>query len=42
MLGHLIVESREYQKKQEIYESEFNLIVIYFIKREERKLRNLD
>ena len=39
MLDPLTVESREYQIKQDMYESEFNLIVIYFIKLEESKRR---
>ena len=39
MLGHLIVESRDNENKQEIYESEFNLIVIYLIGREENQKR---
>ena len=39
MLGHLTVESRENQSKKGIYESEFNLIVIYIIEREENEKR---
>ena len=39
MLGHLIVESSENKTKQEMYESEFNLIVICLIKREDSKRR---
>ena len=39
MLGHLTVESRENQSKQGMYESEFNLIVIYLIEREENEKR---
>ena len=39
MLGHLIVESRDNESKQEMYESEFNLIVIYLIEQEENEKR---
>ena len=39
MLGHLTVESRENQSKKGIYESEFNLIVIYLIEQEEKEKR---
>ena len=39
MLSQLTVESKEYQSKQEMYESEFNLIVIYLIEREENEKR---
>ena len=37
MLGHLTVESRENQSKQGMYESEFNLIVIHLIEREDNE-----
>ena len=39
MLWHLIVESRENQSKQGMYELDFNLIVIYLIERENNKKR---
>ena len=39
MLSQLKVESKEYQSKQEMYESEFNLVVIYLIELEENKNR---
>ena len=39
MIGHLTVESRENQSKQVMHESEFNLIVIYLIEREENEKR---
>ena len=39
MLGHLIVDSRENQSKKGMYESEFKLIMIYLIEREENEKR---
>ena len=39
MLGHFTVKSRENQSKQGMYESEFNLIVIYLIELEKNKKR---
>ena len=39
MIGQLTVDSRENQSKHGMYESEFNLIVIYLIEREEKEKR---
>ena len=39
MLGQFTVESRDNQIKQRMYESYFNLIVIYLIEREENEKR---
>ena len=41
MLGHLTIESGENQSKQGMYESEFNLIVVYLIEQEENKKRTI-
>ena len=35
----MTVKSIEYQSKQEMYKSEFNLIVIYLIEQEEKEKR---
>ena len=39
MIGHLIVDSRENQSKKGMYESEFKLIMIYLIEREDNEKR---